>query len=592
MFWYKKSLFAKLLIGMLISAVIPFTLSNIISYKTTSDSMENQVIQLNQNLMLVNMENVKGYLEELNRNSVTFYKDLALMRHLRSSEIAPLNLLYIKNQVDAIYNNQSEIRAVRYMSSMNGMTFLKTDHNVNSVELKNSKLTIPGMEGEDWGVQQSYEVAELGKERVLAFHKLLIDYPSPKVLGLMSLYVGLDEIGRLIQSQAGPFAEDAVFLYIQNENKQLYSSKKNVIISDASLSFKEERGAQNGELNGEKGVFIYVRSSFMDLPLTAVKFVPKATINDSANQTLSRSLVIQFVAIGFVIVFAFILSFATMAPIKRLLRSIAMVEKGNFDVDLTTGRKDELGVLEIRFQTMIRNIDDLMNREYRNRLELATAQLKMLLAQINPHFLYNTLQSIGTLALRHGSPEINDKINELGAILRYSMDLKTEVVPLQKEVEHIEHYLSLQMGRFKNKLSYTLSSPQEPYSVRVPKLILQPLVENCIVHGFEKGGGSGTLHIAIELDHRLTIRVIDNGKGFDPQKIEQIQRDYDSLQLISGKEGGIGLINVLHRLRLFYDQNFEWDITSVPFVETVVELRITIDAMTKEGQKLEDFDCR
>ncbi|MDF2963424.1 MAG: hypothetical protein K0S39_5159, partial [Paenibacillus sp.] len=279
-------------------------------------------------------------------------------------------------------------------------------------------------------------------------------------------------------------------------------------------------------------------------------------------------------------------SFATMAPIKRLLRSIAMVEKGNFDVNLTTGRKDELGVLEIRFQTMIRNIDDLMNREYRNRLELATAQLKMLLAQINPHFLYNTLQSIGTLALRHGSPEINEKITELGAILRYSMDLKTEVVPLQKEVEHIEHYLSLQMGRFKNKLSYTLSSPKETYSIRIPKLILQPIVENCIIHGFEKGGGSGTLHIAIELDHKLlSIRVIDNGKGFDPMRIEQIQQEYGNFQLLSGQEGGIGLINVLHRLRLFYGQNFEWDITSVPFVETVIALQITIDAITKEEQE-------
>src|SRR5690606_37301992 len=115
-------------------------------------------------------------------------------------------------------------------------------------------------------------------------------------------------------------------------------------------------------------------------------------------------------------------------------------------------------------------------------------------AQINPHFLYNTLQSIGTMALRHGVPEVRDKLAELGAIMRYSMDIKSETVQLKKEIEHIEQYLSLQIGRFKNKLSYTLTCPPEAMCIEVPKMILQPLVENSIVQGLERGTGTGTLH--------------------------------------------------------------------------------------------------
>lgn len=584
MYWYKKSLFAKLLTGMLIVAVIPYSLSNVISYKTTSNSMESQVIQLNQDVMETNIENVKRYIRELNRISVTFYQDQTLMKYLRSSESAPLKALYIKGQLDALYNMKAEFRAVRYTSSVDGFSMSKTDNNVSGEELRNSTMLPPKTDDRQWGAEKSYEVARLGKTNVLALHKPIVDYPKDDVLGLLSLYVGLDEIGRLIQPQSGLSAGDAVFLLIRN--RQLYPSDDEPFASpDTPLAFEGEKGSLNGQWHGMKGVFIYVKDDYMDLPLTAVKFVSRAAINDSATKTLNSSLVIQFAAIGFVILFAFIFSFAVIAPIKRLLRSIARVETGNFDIDLTSGRKDELGVLELRFQSMVRNIDDLMNREYRNRLELTTARLKMLLAQINPHFLYNTLQSISTLALRQGAAEVNDRISELGAILRYSMDLKTEIVPLKIEVEQIERYLSLQMGRFKNKLSYTLSCPQEALSISVPKLILQPLVENSIIHGFEKGTGSGTIHIAIELtDRRLSIRILDNGKGMEPEQIEQLKRGYADFQLQSGQEGGIGLINVLHRLRLYYGSEFSWDMTSAPYEETVVVLRMTVDSNAKEAR--------
>ncbi|WP_248928602.1 cache domain-containing sensor histidine kinase [Paenibacillus hamazuiensis] len=591
--WLKRSLFAKLLVGMLISAVIPYSLFNVFSYKSTSDSVENQVIELNQNLMDVNMDNVKKYLNELSRLSVSFYQDQTLLRYLRASEISPLQMLYIKNQVDAIYNLRPEFRAVRFMSAaVNGLTLYKMDPNISTEEIQNNRMAVPRTEDEGWGVKMSYEAASLGREDVLAMHKLLIDYPSPKVLGVVSLYVGLGEIKRLIQSQSGPYAGDAVFLYIRGDNQLLYSSENKTSQPKLALSPDVDRGAQDGELHGVKGVFIYVKTDFLGLPLTAVKFVPRAAIDDSANRTLHRSLAIQLIAIGFVIVFAFILSFVTIAPIKRLLQSIARVETGNFNVNVASGREDELGVLELRFQTMIRSIDDLMNREYRNRLELTTAQLKMLQAQINPHFLYNTLQSIGTLALRHGSPEISDKIAELGAILRYSMDLKTEVVPLQKEVEHVQHYLSLQAGRFKNKLAYTLSIAENAYPVHVPKLILQPLVENSIVHGFERGRGLGTLHVAVELDDELRIRVIDNGKGMSPEQIARIRREYLDFQLQSGQNGGIGLVNVLHRCRLFFGPGFEWDMFSTPYEETVIALHMkpSPDLATKEEQDNEGAD--
>ncbi|MCZ8514458.1 histidine kinase [Paenibacillus filicis] len=587
--WLKKSLFAKLLVGMLISAIIPLSLSSIISYKTTTRSVERQVIELNQNTMDSGMDNIKRYLNELNHLSVSFYHDQTLMRYLRSQEAVPVQTLYITDQVNSIYNNRPEFQAVQYTSAMTGQTFAKTDLTQVGLTVPLPPVRIPRSEEESWGPESRYDVTAINGESVLAFHKPIVDYPSPTVLGMLSLYVGLDEVGRLLKPLSGtvPNGGETILLFIRKDMKLLLASGETPHPegADGGLGVDMEgvRGSVNGKWNGRSGLFIYVRGQFMDLPLTMVKFVPSAVVNESANRTLSRVLAIQVVAVLFILVLAAILSYWTISPVKRLLRSIARVETGNFDVEPATGRRDELGVLEHRFQTMVVSLDDLMNREYRNRLELTTARLKMLQAQINPHFLYNTLQSIGTLALRHGSDEISDKIAELGSILRYSMDLETETVPLQKEIRHIEHYMSLQTGRFKNKLSYTLSCPQEGLGVRVPKMILQPLVENSIVHGMEKGSGSGTVHIGIELGRELRIRVMDNGKGMEQAVIERIQREFDERQLHTGQERGIGLINVLQRLRLCYEGGFQWDIQSAPYEATVITLIIPYDMEAKEG---------
>lgn len=589
----KKSLFTKLLAGMLIGVVIPFILSNLISYKTTSDSVEEQVIALNQKTLDIGMDNLKRYMDNLNRQSVAFYHDKTLMGYLRNEETMPSRMLYITDQIATLYNNFSEIKAVRYVSAVNGQTFIKSPSTLIEMSLQLSASEIPKHEGENWDVTRGYEVLELGDERVLALNKLLVDYPRTDVLGQVSLFVGPSEISKLIHPLSDAEVGEAVFLHIHKEFQLLFTSSMGASVEFGPKSGPEywgTRGYVHGKMDDRKGVFVYVQDHYLDLPLALVKFVPDRVINEAANRTLNFTLVLQIMALVFVILFASVLSYRTIAPIKGLLRNMVQIETGDFRVRQTSGRVDEIGVLEQRFQTMVGRLDDLINRDFRSRLELSTARLKMLQAQINPHFLYNALQSIGTLALRHRADEISDKIAELGAIMRYSMDLKTETVPLQKEIEHIEHYLSLQTGRFKNKLSYTLTCPNEALFIQVPKMFLQPLVENSIIHGFEKGRGTGTLHIGIELGRYLVIRVMDNGKGILPEERMRIRTEYENRQLHGGEEGGIGLLNVLYRLSLYYGPDFEWEITSREYETTVITLCIPAAVGGEGGDRLEGID--
>jgi two-component system, sensor histidine kinase YesM len=585
--WLKKSLFAKLLVGMLVAAIVPFVLSNIVTYKANSSSIKRQLIELNQNAMDIGMGGIKSYLNELVSLSASYYNDGDLMKYLQSpAQNTAYESLSITGRLKKIYASHMELKATAYKSALMGQTFFQ---NNDFLAIQPLVFDIPGRQNGSWDIKKEYQVLTIGNERILLLNKLLIDYPDTKVLGLTSLYIGLSRIGQIANTISDLSKGSVVFILIHKEKQLLYVSEEDKVSVESmnalSAGMNGNKGSISGVWNERKGVFIYSNDRFQELPLTLVKFVPDTTINDAANKTLQSSLTVQTIAVIFVIVLASVVSYFIIYRVKRILRSIAKVQTGNFNVDHETVLSDELGVLEQRFQNMVRALDVLVNQEYRNQIELSTARLKMLQAQINPHFLYNTLQSIGTLALRHGSEEISDKIAELGAIFRYSMDQKTEIVPLEFELKHIEHYLSLQTGRFKNKLTYRMDCPKEALGIMVPKMILQPLVENSIVHGIEKGRGNGSLHISIQLERELHIRVIDNGRGIAPATLDKLGQEFAGRQLKTERESSIGLLNVLHRLQLYFGAEFTWDIQSVPYEVTVVSLRIPNSADKGEEQR-------
>ncbi|MEK8132073.1 sensor histidine kinase [Paenibacillus filicis] len=572
---YKRSLLVKMLVWILLATVIPFICSNLISYRSTSAALEENLIELNRKTMNIGLDNLKRYLQELNQTSVSWYYDQSLISYMWLEKPGAEHTVYIDRQVDSLYYSRPEIKLVNYFSAMSGQQYVKLNPAVWGVS---PQLKLPSRSQEDWGVLPSYETQRLNGSAFLIVHRKLIDYPKSTVLGLLSICFSMEEISR-IGAQLLDQTHEQLFMLL-GDGQMIYTSDETVDARSLGTSLRrsesgEPRGHWYGEFQGKPGVFLAVTDSYLGTPLTIVKFIPSSFINQTARQTLDRSIAIQFIAVAFVILFTFILTYSTIAPIKRLIRNMIRVEIGQFDVERFKTREDELGILELRFQTMVRNLKEMIIREYQQRIELSTAQLKMLQAQINPHFLYNTLQWIGTEALRHQIVEINDKISQLGAILRYSMDLDTETVTLQMEIDHIQDYLSLQETRFKDHLTYTIQCEPAAAQVLVPKMILQPLVENSIVHGIEDGSGQGSIWLDITLEDSLVIRIIDNGKGIDPSTIQHLKQRFEKELSPPGEQEGIGLINVLQRLRLKYREAFTWEIVSRPYEQTEIVLVIS-----------------
>ncbi|NCD06585.1 MAG: sensor histidine kinase [Spirochaetia bacterium] len=219
------------------------------------------------------------------------------------------------------------------------------------------------------------------------------------------------------------------------------------------------------------------------------------------------------------------------------------------------------------------------------------AQYLALQNQINPHFLYNTLEGIRSEALSEGNISISSMCEALATFFRYTISHVQNLVPLSQELENTQNYFYIQQYRFGERLSMEISfidgCKEDALRIRIPKLTLQPIVENAIVHGLECKKGKGLLLINIELfDSRLLISVKDNGVGMDEEKLKKLQRllskEGADQQDYNSNEGGIALINVNNRIKILFGERFGLNVTSCKDLGTDVNISLPIEYKSSE----------
>ncbi len=264
------------------------------------------------------------------------------------------------------------------------------------------------------------------------------------------------------------------------------------------------------------------------------------------------------------LVYYIIVSMLTKRIIK-LAKHMRKVDQDNLTEYAGRVDADEVGLLTLSYNSMIRKIDDLLNRVHRAELMKKEADYQVLQAQIKPHFLYNTLESIRMLAELNDDEEVVEAIYTFGRLLRYSLSSGENDTPLEEELENIKHYLQVHKIRMEDKLSYAFHIELERLTVRCPRFILQPLVENCIAHGLGKTRKGGSIDVRVwKEDDRIRITIADNGAGMPPERLKLIR---EVLAKRAGKEqlqtsgSGMGLYNVSERIKAYFgeDSVFELD---------------------------------
>lgn len=320
-------------------------------------------------------------------------------------------------------------------------------------------------------------------------------------------------------------------------------------------------------LDDIRGVSEVVEESVQDYMLFEVN---QAEQQYKANQTrFTRLSVIYMIllpgVVGFSILAAWIISASIYIPIKKLHDVTTTITGTDLQALVTNNNVDEITELGISFNIMIGRIRELLHAKIQEQENLKKAELKTLQAQINPHFLYNTLDTIVWMAEANKTDQVIDIVRALSSFFRIALSRGKDWITLRQEIEHVRSYLTIQKMRYQDILDYRIEVEEELLDSTILKLTLQPLVENALYHGIKtkRNGGMVVVQARRTDEDMLLIVVEDDGVGFTPYKLAQIQATLaEDGGGISMKEGGFGLENVNKRIKLYYGEKYGLSIQS------------------------------
>ncbi len=319
--------------------------------------------------------------------------------------------------------------------------------------------------------------------------------------------------------------------------------------------------------------YLITRQKIEDLPLTIINILPTSQFYTMQYNLL---LIMVISLIGFILFFISHLRYTSrqiVNPIEELRRLMHEAQHGNLKVAFHPDTDDEFDDLADSFNQMVSEIRRLIVQVYNEQVNKRKAEIAALQANIKPHFLYNTLDTIHWMARRYGADDIVEAVDALSDLFRAGFSNNHELGTVAHEFIHIESYLKIQKLRYNDILDYELRLEPVVRELPVQKTILQPVVENALYHGIKESGRAGKIVIAAGLDDGdLLLSIQDNGRGMDEAELTRLRLKLESGPGPKDKQG-MGLYNVQQRLRLSYGPRFGLSIESSPDEGTLVKLR-------------------
>ncbi|MEY8344153.1 sensor histidine kinase [Niallia circulans] len=587
------------MIFLLLATILPFGSSIVLTYFQTIHHVNKESVAYNTELMKKGKEELGTYLEDIALMSTVLYRYTPFMNVLTQGvgENNKENMEEVRRVLAYVYNSRSEIEQM-HLYINKGRDSVTNYHSRISGRGENKNIYFHPYYRRLEESETNYSLIEpphtiysynglsiipnSEKSTVLSLHNKIRNVPSNDILGFMSIDINLSKIDGIVNR----LYKDKEGISIINENGTvIYSSNKAVIGKKTKDKwfYKVQTNPQQNKIKWESkdfsGVIFYENIAVQDNNWYMVKSIPYSSLYQGARATAFMNTMIALVALIIVLVITMIISFKITAPIKVLMENMKKVEKGIFVANFEAGGNDEIGMLGRRFKSMVLQINRLIDKEYKLQIENKSAQLKVLQSQINPHFLYNSFQSIGTLALKMNAVPVYTLLTSLSDMMRYSMDMREAMVPLSKELKHTQSYLSLQKQRFEDELNIILIIEPSTHEIVVPKMLLQPIIENCFKHGFSnKMEGARITIRAYTEDDNLVIIVEDNGIGVSSERLQTIHKKlyYEERRKEDKERESIGLNNIYDRLQLYYEGQASFVIDSIEKKEFTVMIRIPI----------------
>ena len=574
------SIRTKLIAFMLIATTLPLLASISMTFIQTKTALREQAVAENKRLIYQASTNLNNYVDNVARASLAVYSDPNFLRNLakipgdyRAVAEVYTTLQTIRSAVPDVFQlylhsfaaNQStlimspfpkrEERKQAYSDALHGKTggespdiWVESAHMSHTYGFKAASADDPA-------------------RTVITLHRVIKDVPSTERLGVLAIDLNMNTIAAICSRLYDPEKEQ--IYVVDGQNQIIYQGRSEISGTDqlrqeASRELDAARTGTGtsstaaGHFEQEHSMYVYQQMGSTFADWTIIKQIPNETLYARATTLTWNNAMIAIAALLLVIVATLFISIRITGPLKQLMRYMNQIQAGRLHVDIRLKSQDEIGVLARHFRDMMDTVNNLILREYRLEIANKTNQLKALQAQIHPHFLYNTLQSIGTLALQHQGQRVYVLLSSLSKMLRYSMRDQTRVT-LREEAEHARLYLELQQERFGDRLEVQLDFAEDTLRTELPRMTLQPLIENYFKHGADVQPGKGFIRISSRRtsDHWIEIQLENNGPPIPEEKLSEIQGWLSPIHTSSGLAAqdsdlseSIGLRNVMRRLQL------------------------------------------
>jgi two-component system sensor histidine kinase YesM len=293
-----------------------------------------------------------------------------------------------------------------------------------------------------------------------------------------------------------------------------------------------------------------------------------------------KNLLICTIFVGAVVIFliTFLTTNFLFARLKVLIRMMKRIQNGEFDVRIEDQGKDEIGQLAGSFNHMAENLEEVMLNLIEQETAHRDAEIRALQSQINPHFLFNTLESLRMECELREEYDLAKVLTSLGSLFRYNIKWVNHLVPLREELDHINNYIDIMKIRFRDRIHFKVEIEEELYDYLVIKMMLQPLVENCFYHAFQDREGSWKITIRGRIEgENLYIEIEDNGLGIEPERLKKINRGLVSdseVEIDKKAEGFIGLWNVDKRMKMQFGNECGIRLKSIPDMGTTIIITV------------------
>lgn len=583
-YYRKLSIKQKLLLLFSVQIIIPMTFMGIMFYKNTGNIIQSKSISYSADLLKMIELRMGDFSRDVKSITDDIMYDERFYAILQEEDVESdqreLDLCNCYSMLRRLCLSNSKLQSIT-LASLDGEYF---SYDLNAGEAKvNENLPFKEMLAAaraanhmaTWYVDTSQDEEEAG----LYLVRMIYDYNTFCEKGLIIIQMNNSKLDSVYSDLSKEFIQDIVIL--STDNKKIVGTEHSPITEEEKRWVEEQTGEWHYLIDKKKQSLLV----YMSVAGDPWKIVARGSMNQLVNKEMGRFSVtftlIMLCTVLILSLFSILMAMDFLEPINRLVHSIKKVETENIHEEVRVDREDELGYLSECFNKMSSEIDNLLNRVYKEELTRRESELKALQAQINPHFLFNTLESINWMAQLNNVPEIRDMVTSLAALMEASIGKGSPMVPLHKELKYIDSYLLIMKNRYGERLTYESDVDHSLLHYEVPKLILQPLVENAIYHGIDKMRKKGTIYLTIKKqEEQIYIEIMDNGKGMLPEEVDELNKGFreDNHDYLIGKDRkSIGLANVNGRIKLFFGQEYGLQVESVYESYTKMKLYIPIN---------------